>query len=64
MTYKDHDINCDNYPWLVRVLTRPHHEIENDPRVWGQVGFLIDSELSGETSAAQSSWVSGSLFTK
>ena len=37
---------------------------ENDPRVWGQVGFLIDSELSGETSAAQSSWVSGSLFTK
>jgi hypothetical protein len=24
----------------------------------------IDSELSGETSAAQSSWVSGSLFTK
>jgi hypothetical protein len=21
MTYKDHDINCDNYPWLVRVLT-------------------------------------------
>jgi len=64
MTYKGHDINCDNYPWLVRVLTRPHHEIENDPRVWGQVGFLIDSELSGETSAAQSSWVSGSLFTK
>ena len=64
MTYKDHDINCDNYPRLVRVLTRPHHEIENDPRVWGQVGFLIDSELSGETSAAQSSWVSGSLFTK
>ena len=20
MTYKDHSINCDNYPWLVRVL--------------------------------------------
>jgi hypothetical protein len=59
LTYKGHGINCDNYLRLVRVFTRPHHEIENDPRVWGQVGFLIDSELEGETSAAQSSWVSG-----
>ncbi len=46
MTCKGHGINCDSYAWLVRVLTRLHHEIENDPRVWGQVGFLINSERS------------------
>jgi hypothetical protein len=46
MTYKDRRINCDNYRWLVRVFNRPHHEIENDPRVWDQAASLIDSELS------------------
>ncbi|HVN17775.1 MAG TPA: hypothetical protein VMU05_03355, partial [Dongiaceae bacterium] len=53
MTYKDHDVNCDNYPWLIRVLSKPHHEIENDPGVWKQVDALIDYELSAETFTAK-----------
>jgi len=64
MTYEGHGINCDNYPWLIRVLTKSHHEIENDPRVWDQIGFLIDSELSSQTLAAQTSSASGPLPTK
>ena len=46
MTYRHHRINCKNYHWLVRVFNRPHHEIENDPHVWGQAAALIDSELA------------------
>ena len=46
MTYDGRQIDCSNYPWLVRVLNKPHHEIENDPRVWGQIASLIDSQLS------------------
>jgi len=53
MTYKDHDVNCDNYPWLIRVLSKPHHEIENDPGVWERVDALIDYELSAETLSAK-----------
>lgn len=64
MSYKGHSINCDNYPWLVRVLSKPHHEIENDPGVWNRVGLLIDSELSSEVSGSQTSWESGALPTK
>jgi hypothetical protein len=45
MTYTDHQINCDNYPWLPRHFNKPHHEIENDPEVWAQVTSLIDSAL-------------------
>ena len=45
MTYEDREINCANYPWFPRHFNKPHHEIENDPRVWDRVGSLIDSEL-------------------
>ena len=34
MTYEDRPINCDNYSWYSRTLNKPHHEIENDFRVW------------------------------
>ena len=34
MTYEGRPINCDNYPWYARTFNKPHHEIENDPRVW------------------------------
>ncbi|MGD0182844.1 MAG: hypothetical protein ABSC15_23785 [Terriglobales bacterium] len=47
MKYRNHPINCDNYPWIARTFNKPHHEIENDPRVWDQLASLIDSELSG-----------------
>lgn len=48
MTYEGHRINCDNYPWYARVFNRPHHEIENDPRVWDLAASLIDSESRGQ----------------
>jgi pimeloyl-ACP methyl ester carboxylesterase len=55
MTYKDRSINCDNYPWYARVFNKPHHEIENDPRVWNLAASLIDSEVLGKTLTAQKS---------
>jgi len=55
MTYGQRQINCDNYPWLARVFNRPHHQIENDPRVWGQIASFIDSELSSTSSVARAS---------
>ena len=45
MTYEGHTINCDNYPWYARTFNKPHHEIENDPRVWTLAASLIDSEF-------------------
>ena len=58
MTYDGHRINCDNYPWYARTLNKPHHEIENDPRVWDLAASLIDSEVEGRTLTTQisSSW--------
>jgi len=46
MTYQDHQIRCDNYKWLSRAFNKAHHQIENDPHVWDQIGLLIDSELT------------------
>lgn len=56
MTYKDHPINCDNDSWRARVFMKSHIEIENDPRVWGKVATLIDSQASGVRSAEQVSF--------
>jgi hypothetical protein len=55
MTYRDHRINCDNYPWLARHFNKPHHEIENDPNVWDRIAALIDSELLKATERAAAS---------
>jgi hypothetical protein len=63
MTY-EHPINCDNYPWYARTFNRPHHEIENDPRVWDQAASLIDSELSSPGSTPESSTPSQSALLK
>jgi hypothetical protein len=60
MTYQDHRINCDNYPWIARHLNKPHHEIENDPRVWEQIASMIDNELSKSTAAVEASFTSTS----
>jgi hypothetical protein len=57
MTYEDRRINCDNYRWFVRVFNKPHHEIENDPRVWDRAASLIDSELSSATSTTEAAAV-------
>jgi hypothetical protein len=55
MTYEGYPVNCDNYSWYARLFNKPHHEIENDPRVWDQAASLIDSRLSNPGSTAQGS---------
>ena len=55
MTYEGHHINCDNYPWFARTFNKPHHEIENDPRVWTLAASLIDSEVVGTNLTARES---------
>jgi hypothetical protein len=52
MTYNGHPIDCHNYPWFARTFNKPHHEIENDPRVWQQAASLIDSAMWDKKSAA------------
>jgi pimeloyl-ACP methyl ester carboxylesterase len=64
MTYENRPINCDNYSWYSRTLNKPHHEIENDFRVWDQVASLIDSDLSGTPSIAAARSPSMSPFFK
>jgi hypothetical protein len=50
MTYEDRPINCDNYSWYSRTFNKPHHEIENDFRVWDQLASLIDTDLPAAAS--------------
>lgn len=64
MTYEGRRINCNNYPWIARVFNKPHHEIENDPRVWDQAASLIDSEMSSPRSTAEVSSPSQPLLFK
>jgi hypothetical protein len=64
MTYHDHRISCDNYPWIARHLNKPHHEIENDPLVWEQIASMIDHELSKSTAAVEASFTSTSARMK
>jgi hypothetical protein len=45
--YAQHPIACDGYPWLARLLERPHIEIECDPQVMARIESLIRSELPG-----------------
>jgi hypothetical protein len=45
MAYSDAPVNCDNYPWFVRTFNKPHHEIENDARLWDKVASLIDADV-------------------
>jgi hypothetical protein len=60
MTYEDRPIDCANYSWYARVFNRPHHEIENDFRVWDRAASLIDSNLSETTLSVQTPSPSGS----
>jgi hypothetical protein len=60
MTYQDRSINCANYRWYARIFNRPHHEIENDFRVWDRAASLIDSTLPEATLRVQTPSPSGS----
>jgi hypothetical protein len=62
MAYKDHPIKCDNYPWYARTFNKPHHEIENDTRVWDHAASLIDSEVVRATLTARESVPGSSLI--
>jgi len=53
MSYKNHPIDCDAFPWYARMFMRPHIEIENDPRVWDRIGSLVDAELTATKSTVQ-----------
>jgi hypothetical protein len=64
MTYENRPINCDNYSWYSRTLNKPHHEIENDFRVWDEVAALINSDLPGVASIVPAPSPSGSPFFK
>jgi pimeloyl-ACP methyl ester carboxylesterase len=64
MSYENRPINCDNYSWYSRTLNKPHHEIENDLRVWDEVASLIDSDLPGARSIASAPSPSRSPFFK
>jgi hypothetical protein len=64
MTYEDRPINCNNYSWYARLFNKPHHEIENDLRVWDEAGSLIDSHLSDTTLMVQTASPSNSPFFK
>jgi hypothetical protein len=60
MTYEDRPIDCANYSWYARVFNKPHHEIENDFRVWDRAASLIDSNLSEMTLRVRTPSPSGS----
>src|ERR1700735_4481870 len=62
MTYEDRPIDCANYSWYARVFNKPHHEIENDFRVWDRAASLIDSNLSKATLRVQTPSPSGSFM--
>jgi len=46
LSYKGSGVPCPGFPWYTRVFTRPHIEIESDPRVWDQVQALILSKVT------------------
>jgi hypothetical protein len=54
MEYTPSSINCENYNWFVRTFNKPHHEIENDPRVWDQIASIIDSAVMEKDRADRS----------
>ena len=49
--YKEHPVDCPEYPWYERTFAKPHTEIACDPNVWAQVESLIRQQI--ETSNAQ-----------
>jgi hypothetical protein len=62
MTYDDRPINCDNYSWYSRTINKPHHEIENDFRVWDEVASMINADLPGTPSIIKAPPPSASPF--
>jgi hypothetical protein len=64
MSYEDRPIDCSNYSWYSRLFNKPHHDIENDLRVWDEAGSLINSSLSNKTLIVETASPSNSRFFK
>jgi hypothetical protein len=62
MSYENRPINCDNYSWYARTFNKPHHEIENDLRLWNELASLINANLPGTPSIVQAPSPSASPF--
>ena len=45
MSYRQHPIACDDFPWFARMFMKPHIEIENDPEVWDRIVALIRKQM-------------------
>jgi len=45
MSYRQHPIACDDFPWFARMFMKPHIEIENDPAVWERIVTLIRKQM-------------------
>lgn len=43
--YKEHPVDCPEYPWYERTFAKTHTEIACDPHVWSQVEALIRQQL-------------------
>ena len=46
MSYRNHPVSCDGYPWFARAFMKAHIEIENDPTVWSRVEDLIRKQMT------------------
>ncbi len=62
MTYQNNPVDCRNFPWLARTFNKPHHEIENDARVWTQIDDLIDTALRSTSQTDQTLLTAGGLY--
>jgi hypothetical protein len=51
MMYEGQHVDVRNYPWFARTFNKPHHEVENDARVWEKIALIIDSRLSSLSSS-------------
>jgi pimeloyl-ACP methyl ester carboxylesterase len=59
LSYQNHSIDCSGSPWLGRVFTRGHIQIERDPAVWSRIDALIRTQLPKLISADLSGQGSG-----
>lgn len=46
LDYKEHPLQCPEYPWYDRTLAKTHTEIDCDPAVWSQVEALIRQQIA------------------
>jgi hypothetical protein len=45
LDYKEHPIDCPEYPWYDHAFAKAHMEIACDPKVWSRVEALIRQQI-------------------